>query len=56
MWKLPAHEVGAYAEQDAELTLELWQKLKKIIIEDDLQDIFNLETDLFSFTASAVFN
>jgi len=47
MWKLPAHEVGAYAEQDAELTLELWQKLKKIIIEDDLQDIFNLETDLF---------
>ena len=47
MWRLPAHEVGAYAEQDAELTLELWQKLKKIIIEDDLQDIFNLETDLF---------
>jgi len=47
MWKLPAHEVGAYAEQDAQLTLELWQKLKKIIIEDDLQDIFNLETDLF---------
>ena len=47
MWKLPAMEVGAYAEKDAELTLELWQKLKKIIIEEDLQDIFNLETDLF---------
>jgi len=47
MWKLPAMEVGAYAEKDAELTLELWQKFKKQIIEDDLQDVFNLETDLF---------
>jgi len=47
MWKLPAMEVGEYAERDAELTLELWQKFKQKIIEDDLQDIFNLETDLF---------
>ena len=47
MWRLPAMEVGSYAEQDASLTLELWQKFKKIIIEDDLQDVFNLETDLF---------
>jgi DNA polymerase I-like protein with 3'-5' exonuclease and polymerase domains len=47
MWKLPASEVGAYAEQDAALTLELWKHLERIIIEDDLQDIFNLETDLF---------
>ena len=47
MWKLPASEVGAYAEEDAALTLELWHYLKKIIVEDDLQDIFNLETDLF---------
>ncbi len=47
MWKLPASEVGGYAEKDAELTLLLWHHLKKIIIEDDLQNIFNLETDLF---------
>jgi len=47
MWRLPAMEVGAYGEKDAELTLKLWKKLKKIIVEDDLQDIFNLETDLF---------
>ena len=47
MWRLPAMEVGGYAEQDAVLTLELWQKIKKIIIEDDIQDVFNLETDLF---------
>ena len=47
MWRMPAMEVGGYAEKDAELTLKLWHKLKKIIIEDNLQDIFNLETDLF---------
>ena len=47
MWKLPASEVGGYAEEDAALTLELWNRFKKIIIEEDLQDIFNLETDLF---------
>ena len=47
MWKMPASEVGAYAEEDAALTLELWHHLKRIIIEEDLQDIFNLETDLF---------
>jgi DNA polymerase I-like protein with 3'-5' exonuclease and polymerase domains len=47
MWRLPAMEVGTYGEKDAELTLKLWHKLKKIIVEDDLQDIFNLETDLF---------
>src|SRR6056300_51909 len=47
MWKLPASEVGAYAGEDAALTLELWQYFKKIIIEEDLQGVFNLETDLF---------
>ena len=47
MWRMPAMEVGGYAEKDAELTLKLWHKLKKIIVEDNLQDVFNLETDLF---------
>jgi len=47
MWKMPASEVGAYAEEDAALTLELWNYFKKIIIEEDLQGVFNLETDLF---------
>ena len=47
MWRLPAMEVGAYAEKDAELNFRTLAKFKKIIIEDDLQDIFNLETDLF---------
>ena len=47
MWMLPAQEVGAYAEKDASLTFKLWQHVKKLLIENDLQDIFNLETDLF---------
>jgi len=47
MWRMPAMEVGAYAEEDAALTLELWHHFKRIIIEEDLQNVFNLETDLF---------
>ena len=47
MWQLPAMEVGTYAEKDAELTLELWQMMKKEIIHQDIESIFNLETDLF---------
>jgi len=47
MWKLPAMHVGSYAEKDAELTLELWQIFKKEIIHQDIESIFNLETDLF---------
>ena len=47
MWRLPAMEVGTYAEADASLTLELWQYFKKIIEEQKLQSIFDLETELF---------
>ena len=47
MWRLPASEVGAYAEKDAELTFKLWQHMKKLLVEEDCQQIFNLETDLF---------
>ena len=47
MYKLPAMHVGAYAERDAEVTLGLWQELKKEIIHQDLEDIFDLETELF---------
>ena len=43
MWKLPAHFVGAYAEQDAALTLKLWQFFKGIIVKEDIADIFDLE-------------
>ena len=47
MWKLPAMEVGEYAEKDVQLTLQLWQLFKKVIQEENLQKIFDLETNLF---------
>jgi DNA polymerase I-like protein with 3'-5' exonuclease and polymerase domains len=47
MWMLPAMYVGSYAERDAELTLDLWKVMQKEIIDQDLESIFNLETDLF---------
>jgi len=47
MWRLPALYVGNYAEKDARVTYDLWQKLKQEIINQDIESIFNLETDLF---------
>ena len=47
MYKLPAMYVGAYAERDAQLTLELWQELKKEILHQDIQSIFKMEMELF---------
>ena len=46
MYKLPAHFVGAYAEQDAALTLKLWQHFKGLIVREDVADVFNLETNV----------
>ena len=47
MWKLPAMYVGTYAERDAQLTLELWHVLKKEILNQDIQSIFEMEMKLF---------
>ena len=47
MWRLPALFVGQYAERDAESTLKLWQRLKVELYNQELMDIFNLETKLF---------
>ena len=47
MYKLPAIYVGAYAEKDAEITLELWQELKKEINHQDINAIMDMETELF---------
>ena len=47
MYKLPAIYVGSYAEADAEITLALWQELKKEIDIQDIKSIFDLETQLF---------
>ena len=42
MYKLPAIYVGAYAQKDAEITLELWKELKKEIDYQDINSSFNL--------------
>ena len=47
LWKLPASHVGEYAEQDAAVTLRLWHYLRIKIQEENLINIFELETDLF---------
>ena len=47
MWRLPALVVGEYAERDAEITLKLWQAMKHELNQQDLWEVFNLETDLF---------
>ena len=46
MWKMPPKYVGAYAEQDAVMTLKLWERLRIDIDKEELWSIFNLETSL----------
>jgi DNA polymerase I-like protein with 3'-5' exonuclease and polymerase domains len=47
MWRLPALFVGQYAERDAESTLKLWKRLETELYQEELWDVFNLETKLF---------
>jgi DNA polymerase I-like protein with 3'-5' exonuclease and polymerase domains len=44
MWKLPARFVGGYAEQDAVITLKLWNHLTTELDKQDLWSIFDLES------------
>lgn len=46
LWKLPAMYVGEYAEQDAALTLKLWHHFRALLKRDELESIFELETEL----------
>mgnify|MGYP001031172118 FL=1 len=46
MYKLHAKYVGPYGEQDAALTLKLWNKLKVEIDEQGLQKILDMESKL----------
>jgi DNA polymerase I-like protein with 3'-5' exonuclease and polymerase domains len=46
MWRLPPSYVGAYAEQDAFMTMKLWDRLKTEITSQELTHIFDLETSL----------
>lgn len=46
MYRLPAGFVGEYAEADARLTLDLWHHFKNLLSQQDLWQIFNLETEV----------
>ena len=43
MYKLPPQYVGPYAEQDAALTLKLWDLFKGLLVKEEVSDIFELE-------------
>ena len=46
MWRLPAMFVGPYASQDAALTLKLWHHLEILIRQEEVESIFELETEV----------
>jgi DNA polymerase I-like protein with 3'-5' exonuclease and polymerase domains len=46
LWKLPAGYVGHYAEQDAGLTLRLWDRFKTEISKQNLFDVWEMEMEL----------
>ena len=46
MWKLPSKYVGTYAEQDAVMTLKLWQRFETELSRQELTNIFELEQKL----------
>ena len=46
MYKLPAMHVGEYAEYDARLTYDLFLRNEKEIENQELEDIYDLETRL----------
>jgi len=46
MWQLDSTFVGRYAEQDAAVTLRLWDRLSGDLIKDECTGIFDLESSL----------
>jgi len=49
IWRLPAQYVGFYAEQDAQLTLELWNHFELEIRRQFLTDIWLTEMELLPY-------
>lgn len=46
LWRLPARYVGPYAERDAKLTLEVYQRQQRPITDQRLERVLKLEHDL----------
>jgi len=50
IWRLGSKFVGPYAEQDAKSTLQLAQKLRPIITDENLETAYQVECDLLPIT------
>jgi Mesyanzhinovviridae DNA polymerase len=50
IWKFPGKYVGPYAEQDARGTLYLAEKLRPLLIEEQLEQAYQIERNLFPIT------
>lgn len=46
MWRMPCKYVGPYAEQDAAVTLRLWDRLRADLVKEECESIFKLESSL----------
>lgn len=46
MYRLPSRYVGPYAEQDAAVTLRLWERLRTDLVKEECTSIFELESSL----------
>jgi len=46
LWKMPSMAVGFYAEQDAALTLKLWNYFKPTLVKENLLKVWQLEMEL----------
>lgn len=46
LWRLPARHVGAYAEQDARLPLQLLRRQERLLEEQNLWGVYDLESRL----------
>ena len=55
MWRLPAMFVGPYASQDAALTLKLWHHLEILIRQEEIESIFELETEALPILTGMTF-
>lgn len=55
MWRLPAMFVGSYASQDAALTLKLWHHLEILIRQEEIESIFELETEVLPILTGMTF-
>lgn len=46
LWRMPAHVVAPYAEQDARLAFDLWLKFEPLMRDQDVWTIFEMEAEL----------